>query len=852
MAEEILPGPPLQRFVQRARVRLREVTAFLHAERTQEPQSHPSSRPIEAVALGVITGALALVILIGWAADIPILRTPRSEWMSAKPNEAVALLFCSAALLLLCKPTASSSRVALGRAAAVVVVLIGVVTLIEYLYQTGINIDQVLFADEPDAPWTPNPGRMAPSASVALVLIGLSLLLLDSATRPTRWAPEALLAIVLVIVLPRLVGYAYGLVPTGPHPYTLMGPYTAVLLGLVSLGTLAARPEQGRVSILSRNTEGGRTALQLTLASVLLPLAAGAIGIGLARAGAIAVPFVTPLAVSALIVGLVVISLAIGWQAQHLETQRESRLLRLQAQHEATRALMESMTVREARPRFLASLGQSLHWDSGALWQLSSDGKSLECAYFWTAQAGVASEFERTSLAMRLAPGVELPGLVWVSGQPAWVPNIQRSPSLRGAVAARDGLRAGFAFPVRYGNEVRGVIEFFSLQARDDDRDLLAIAPILGNQIGEALERKRAEELLRASEDRFRAVAESAIDSLVTVDGNGRITYVNPAAESMFGVSAAQIVGQPISQLLPASGVIEQALADHRAETIARLGDGGELPVELSAARWSTAEGIFTTTIVRDVSARKRVEGELRQARDAAEASNRELEAFSYSVSHDLRTPVRSVDGFSQALLEDLGDQLEPEAKENLLRVRAAAGRMSELIDSLLELSRATRAALHYQAVDLAVIAREIAEDIRARQPERRVEVLIEEPLPAWGDARLLRVVMQNLLDNAFKFTLRTPSPRVEVGVLRGGEKLVFFVRDNGSGFDMDFVNRMFLPFQRLHGEEEYPGTGIGLALVQRIIQRHGGQIWAEGEPDHGATFFFTLPGSPTAPAREQ
>jgi PAS domain S-box-containing protein len=456
------------------------------------------------------------------------------------------------------------------------------------------------------------------------------------------------------------------------------------------------------------------------------------------------------------------------------------------------------------------------------------------------------SGFEEATLRMTLAPGVELPGLVWMSGEPEWVPDIQRSPSLRGSSAARGGLRAGFAFPVRYGSEIRGVIEFFGQRARDPDRDLLAVAPILGRQIGEALERKRAEELLRASEDRFRSVAESATDALVTADGDGLITYINPAAERMLGYHAADLVGKPLSLILPAVTEIGDSLVGQTVERTGRRMDGTELSVELSVARWATEEGVFSSLLMRDVSERKQAEQELRQARDAAEASSRELEAFSYSVSHDLRTPVRSIDGFSQALIEDYGDRLGDEGKDNLLRVRAAAEKMSELIDDLLELSRTGRTALHQQTVDLSAMAREIAQELRASSSERQVEFIIGEGISAWADPRLMRVVLQNLLDNAWKFSANQPQARIQFGSFFDGGQPVYYVQDNGIGFDVAFSERLFIPFQRLHEEEGVPGTGVGLALVQRIIVRHGGRIWAESAVGRGATFYFTLRGDST------
>jgi light-regulated signal transduction histidine kinase (bacteriophytochrome) len=222
-------------------------------------------------------------------------------------------------------------------------------------------------------------------------------------------------------------------------------------------------------------------------------------------------------------------------------------------------------------------------------------------------------------------------------------------------------------------------------------------------------------------------------------------------------------------------------------------------------------------------------------------AANRELEAFSYSVSHDLRAPLRSIDGFSQALLEDAGPELGAEARGYLARIRAGAQRMGQLIDDMLRLSKVTRAPLSDRTVDLAALARETAEALRAGQPSRDVELVIAEVLPARGDTRLLRAVIDNLMQNAWKFTRERPRARIELGVvIRDGEP-AYFVRDDGAGFDPAGAGRLFRPFQRLHSEREFEGTGVGLSIVQRIVHRHGGRVWAEGAPGRGATFWFTL-----------
>lgn len=236
------------------------------------------------------------------------------------------------------------------------------------------------------------------------------------------------------------------------------------------------------------------------------------------------------------------------------------------------------------------------------------------------------------------------------------------------------------------------------------------------------------------------------------------------------------------------------------------------------------------------------LEQRVEQRTDQLEAANRELEAFAYSVSHDLRAPLRSIDGFSQALLEDYQDKLDEEGNSCLRRVRTASQRMGQLIDDMLKLSRTTRGEIKPQTLNLSAMARSVVEQLKKAQPDRRVEFVIQNELCAQGDARLLLVVLENLLSNAWKFTARHDSARIEFGGKEIKGKRAYFVRDDGAGFDMEYADKLFVPFQRLHSYSDFEGTGIGLSIVQRILHRHGGELWAEGAVDRGATFYFTLP----------
>ncbi|MHB9119383.1 MAG: sensor histidine kinase [Burkholderiales bacterium] len=257
-------------------------------------------------------------------------------------------------------------------------------------------------------------------------------------------------------------------------------------------------------------------------------------------------------------------------------------------------------------------------------------------------------------------------------------------------------------------------------------------------------------------------------------------------------------------------------------------------------------------TLEQDIVKLERAETEIQQLNTALErrvvertaqleAVNRELEAFSYSVSHDLRTPLRSIDGFSQALVEDYGERLDTVGHDYLSRVRSAAQRMGHLIDDLLRLARITRADMKHTRIDLSALAQEVTEDLCKHKGYSAAALTVQAGLAAYGDPSLLRIVLENLLDNAWKYSSKIPQPKILLGCLAQTGRVVYFVRDNGAGFDMTYVNKLFGAFQRLHRDEDFSGTGVGLATVKRIVHRHGGEVWAEGCPGEGAVFYFTL-----------
>jgi len=365
----------------------------------------------------------------------------------------------------------------------------------------------------------------------------------------------------------------------------------------------------------------------------------------------------------------------------------------------------------------------------------------------------------------------------------------------------------------------------------------------------------------KREEEKFRNLLESAPDAIVIVDSRGRIQLVNAQTERLFGYTRAELSGQRVEMLIPsryqASHVTsreEYVRSPHpRAmgaglELYGRHKDGNEIPVEVSLSPLQTEEGTLISSAIRDVSSRRRIEeeirklnSELRQKVAELSAANRDLESFSYSVSHDLRAPLRHIDGFARILKEEHASQLSEEGIRYLDRVLQAANHMGQLVDDLLNLARIGRKDMVRQRVRLDELVREAMSDLPPEVSERQIEWRIEPLAEAECDPGLVKLVLVNLLSNAVKFTKDRQPAVIEVGTRDTEKGKAFVVRDNGVGFDPKYADKLFGVFQRLHRQEDFAGTGIGLATVQRIVHRHGGEVWAESAPGQGAAFFFTL-----------
>ena len=456
-------------------------------------------------------------------------------------------------------------------------------------------------------------------------------------------------------------------------------------------------------------------------------------------------------------------------------------------------------------------------------------------------------------------------GYVLLAGEPVIVEELSAETRFHpDAMLIDHGVCSGVSVAIGRRERPFGVLGAHTTSKRHFTHDDISFLAAVSNVIGTALQRGRAEEAARRQAEQYQAILATTSDGFLVYDPVAGILDVNDAYCRMSGYSREELLRMRIADIeaiMTEPQIVERirrcTKGDcDRFETVHRAKDGHLFDVEISMAYGEQDQFVL---FVRDVSERKQAEQEIRtlnieleqrvtQRTEELRAANEELEAFVYSVSHDLRAPLRAMDGFSQMLLSDYAPQLDERGQNYLSRVRAGAQRMGTMIDELLRLSRVSRAELHLDQIDLSDLARQIAAELQTAEPERRVEFVIADDLTATGDRELVRIVLENLLGNAWKFTSARELARIEIGKSEHDGHTEFFVRDDGVGFDMDHAGQLFKPFQRLHRANEFPGTGIGLVSVHRIIGRHGGQIGAEGEVDRGARFTFALEPNRDAP----
>lgn len=575
-------------------------------------------------------------------------------------------------------------------------------------------------------------------------------------------------------------------------------------------------------------------------------------------------------------------------ELEHLRAQLQSELAererterRLAIQYSIARTLAEASDLR-ALAGVLRVLCAESGWDVGALWLEEPGLRRLQCIELWVRPGVRLTEFSSLTRALRFERGVGVPGRVWAECEPLWFAELTSELKLpRFAAATAEGLRSAFGFPIRLEGQTVGVFEFFARRVREPEEDFIHMADAVGNQVGQFIERKAAEAELRSELERRRladdasrrlaAIVESSDDAIISKDLSGRIMSWNAGAERIFGYRPQEIIGKNVLELIPPRlqheepvivGRIRRGERIDHFETIRRRKDGSEIEISLTVSPIKDEEGVIVgaSKIARDITDQKRSERALREAKDELARVNAELEQrveertkslrlaieqmeeFSYSVSHDLRSPARAMAGYASAVLQDFGDQIGAEGREYLERIVRNASKMDRLIQDLLTYTRLSRREIQLQPVALDRLVHEVLEQYpEMREP--RAEVAVAGPLRAvMAHEPSLSQVVSNLLTNAVKFVPPGVKPQVTVSTEARGREVRLLVRDNGIGIPPQYRDRLFGMFERVHPDKKYEGTGIGLAIVRKAAERMGGSAGVESDGRNGSTFWVQLP----------
>lgn len=517
--------------------------------------------------------------------------------------------------------------------------------------------------------------------------------------------------------------------------------------------------------------------------------------------------------------------------------------------HEAIRGIIQVMCER-------------LDWACGARWSLDESDHMLHCVETWSVDDAPIRRFQEASARETFLPGeTGLIRRVLTTGTSMWVEDVTRTPGFqRAALAAEAGLRGAFALPVTLGERVLGAIEFYSRDVRQPDKWMLQVAQSVGNQIGQLMARRQAEHATHESEARFRSLTELSSDWYWEQDAEYRFVQVSRGISESIHIPQEAFIGKRRWEL-DVIGLAPEEVRAHIADLHARRtfqdlefatrDASGKLHwVSVSGQPIFDEEGRFTgyRGIGKDITRRKTDEAALREAHDELERkareltrSNDELQQFAYVASHDLQEPLRMVSSYTQLIVRRYDAQLDADGREFMGYIVDGAARMKQLIEDLLAYSRVGTRGAGLQDVDSGTALDKALANLRAAREASGAEVTRGDLPQVIADGAQLVQLFQNLIGNAMKFRGKEP-PRIHVEAQEQAEAWVFTVKDNGIGLDPQYSDRIFLMFQRLHNKAEYAGTGIGLAICKKIVERHGGRIWVDSRPGEGATFGFTLP----------
>lgn len=764
--------------------------------------------PLLAAAAVII---LAAGSVLGWVTDLDVLRGNLAGLAPMKPTTAGGLFLCGASLFLLADGFPINHRFAYriaGKTAAALGAFIGLWTCLEYILGIDQGFDRLFFSDSLARVALANEGRMSAATAIAITASGVALLNLNP-RGPRNYRSETLALVALAFALISILGFAYGagsLYSIQPFRYVSLNG--AISLTLLSTGILFANEESFVAAYFRDPGPSGILVRRLGPAAILVPSMLGYLCWKGQHLGLFDPNFgLTLFAIS----NIAAFCFFVWWSAVTVakaDAATKETEKRLGRQREHLELALET--------------GEIGAWDLN-LRDLSIRRTKRFDQIF--GDHGADTEFSFTDLVNAVHPD-------------------DKAQMLRSFEKSRKNR-------TKWDNETRIILPSGKERTIWLKGKMIEAATDGGERMSGVVADVTA---LRKAEAERHQIFERITDAFVAVDRNFDFTYVNPKGAKLLSKDAAVLIGKNMWEVFPeglASGfknAYERAIESQQPVTHEEYYPALGIWIEIRA--FPSADGL--SIYFHDVSERRAAEQKIRELNETLEqrvadrtremeSVNKELESFSYSVSHDLRAPLRAIDGFSAAVIEDAGDSLGEEARGYLARVRGASRHMGQLIDDLLKLSRVSRAPMKADDIDLTAMAEKIFRRLRDTEATRDVKIEIEPGLKAIGDEVLTRSIMENLINNAWKFTSKRADASISVGQTTWNGQRMFYVKDNGAGFDQAYRDKLFGAFQRLHSPAEFEGTGIGLATVQRIVNRHGGTVDAVGEVNKGAVFYFSL-----------
>ena len=910
---------------------------------------------------------VSFLVFCGWLFNVPLLKTALPGFVTMKVNTALCFVLCGIALWLATDERLSSEKTWLIRSCGVLVSMIGLLTLVEFLFGLDLGIDQLLFRDL-ETPLANFPGRIGFLSAINFVMVGIAFCVLTLTDGRDEYLSQALALASGTIGLLALVGHLYDVelfhnVDHNSH----MALHSAVNFLVLAIGICCARPYKGMMKLITGDSVETQMVRRLLVVLFGVPILLGWFSLWGVNLGLydITYSFAIMVISTSVLLSVVVWGNAVwlrrteverkqaeeqlryqarllrhvsdaviatdenlritawnraaeavyGWSAKEVMGQNVSEILRSAMTEDQRLAALEQLqenTIARSERLHRRKDGQLISVEANTIALTDEQGRTTgfvsvnrDITDRKQAEAAIAASQKRFRALIERAPdGIALLGLdgklrqVTPSTQqilgytvddadgqdPALLTHPDDLPAL--LVLLNDLIQnpgkvvsTEYRFKHKNGSwrwlesTISNLITEPSVEAivfnyrdiTDNKRAQEEVLRLNDELEQRVIERTHQLEVANRELESSRKEIQAILDSMATLNAkvalDGTLLFVNKIAKEASGLPYDELMktnfleGPWWSYDPEVQRRVKEAFhtacsgqAINYDEKIFVFGQVITINFSLTPmldtdgqVEYILAEGTDITNRIRAQEEIHRLNQDIEKRAAELEAVNKELESFSYTVSHDLRAPLRSISGFSHALWEDYGHQLSEEGHDYLARIQAAAQRMGSLVDSLLSLARVTRTPLEFTTVDLSALAEKILEEFQRQQPDRDIHISISRGLTVQGDWQLLRIALENLLSNAWKFTSKRVGAYIEVGAQDELIERVYFIRDNGAGFDMTYKDKLFGTFQRLHTADEYPGTGIGLATVQRIILRHGGRIWAQSEIDKGTTFYFTL-----------